>query len=79
MLGENHSLVCDFPNFAETIKKLIESDSEFAEKAKQYNNLDAEIRDLELQNSPIDDGSMHDKKQRRAELKDELYQQLLTA
>lgn len=77
MLGENHSLVCDFPTFAAKIKQRVDSDSDFAEKAKLYNNLDEEIRDLELQNSPIDDGSMHDKKRRRAELKDELYQQLL--
>ena len=35
--------------------------------------MDKEIRELELNSSPIDDSEMHEKKHQRAALKDELY------
>jgi len=38
-----------------------------------YDDMDKEIRELELQNSPIEDADMHEKKHQRAVLKDELY------
>ena len=74
MLGEDHSLFNDFPDKAEVIKGLIESDPAFAADARRYHDLDKEIRQLELRNSPIDDQSMHQLKHDRAELKDSLYQ-----
>lgn len=42
-----------------------------------YDQLDEEIRSLELSDSPISDESMHGLKQRRASLKDTLYQILI--
>jgi uncharacterized protein YdcH (DUF465 family) len=78
MLGENHSLNNDFPEYKDTISALSKSDEKFAEKAKQYNQLDKEIRVLELKDAPIDDETMHQMKHDRAMLKDLLYQRLLS-
>lgn len=77
MLGENHSLLCDFPALSSEIHSLTTRDKAFAEKALEYHRLDTEIRELELKSSPIDDATMHQKKHQRAELKDELYQRLV--
>jgi uncharacterized protein YdcH (DUF465 family) len=76
MLGENHSLINEFPSLSEKIEVLNASDEVFKDKAAQYHALDKEIRTLELKNSPADDAAMHELKQRRAKLKDELYAQL---
>lgn len=76
MLGEDHSLIADFPEWADLIKGLAVSDNEFAEQNIRYTALDREIRDLELGNSPIDDEQMHRMKKERASLKDALYQRL---
>jgi len=77
MLGEEHSLPHEFPEYKEAISKLIESDPSFAQENKRYNALDKEIRTLELNGAPIEDDSMQQLKLDRAELKDLLYQRLL--
>ncbi|CAH0530055.1 YdcH family protein [Vibrio hippocampi] len=77
MLGEDHSLLHEFPEHTETIKSLIASDASFAEETKQYNALDKKIRVLELNNSPIDDGEMHKLKHERAVMKDVLLKKLV--
>ncbi|MCL1042251.1 MULTISPECIES: YdcH family protein [Shewanella] len=79
MLGENHSLVNDFPDYQDLILKLTESDEGFATDNKKYSALDKEIRTLELNDAPIDDSAMNQLKHERAELKDVLYQRLLAA
>ncbi|MCG9711625.1 YdcH family protein [Shewanella insulae] len=79
MLGENHSLINDFPDYQDLILKLSESDNGFAQDNKKYSALDKEIRTLELNDAPIDDSAMHQLKHDRAELKDALYQRLLDA
>lgn len=76
MLGEDHSLINEFPEYRSTIKHLSQSDAVFAEDAKRYHALDKEIRELELNSSPIDDQAMHQLKHDRSELKDSLYQKL---
>ncbi len=79
MLGENHALVNEFPEFEQLITKLVSSDGAFATEMKKYNALDEEIRKLELQNAPITDESMQEMKHERAVLKDTLYQLLQKA
>lgn len=79
MLGENHSLVNEFPEYQGIISSLMESDEIFAKDTKRYNDLDKEIRELELNGTPIDDDAMHQLKHERAELKDVLYQRLVDA
>ena len=77
MLGENHSLINEFPNHKNVINQLNKNDKPFSEDANRYDLLDAEIRELELSDAPIGDDSMHLLKQERAMLKDSLFQRLL--
>ncbi|MDN3653855.1 YdcH family protein [Thalassotalea ponticola] len=79
MLGESHSLRNEFPELTDTLKSLLKNDEQFADKAKQYDRLDKEIRELELNAAPIDDESMHQLKHDRAVLKDLLYAALKDA
>ncbi len=79
MLGEDHSLASEFPQYHSTIVRLVSSDSLFARDTEQYNALDREIRKLELQGAPISDEDMHQKKHDRSVLKDSLYQRLVDA
>jgi len=78
MLGEKHSLIHDFPEHSKTIAQLSHH-ADFAKKADKYEHLDKEIRQLEIQNTPVDDEAMNQLKIERAELKDWLYQQILSA
>lgn len=77
MLGEDHSLVNDFPALKDKIAELNKIDEVFAKDAQQYHKLDKEIRELELDNAPIDDDVFHQMKHDRAALKDTLYQRLI--
>lgn len=77
MLGENHSLLHEFPQYKDKITALSANNEKFAQDAKQYNQLDKEIRVLELNGSPIDDDAMLQLKHQRAELKDSLHHRLL--
>lgn len=79
MLGEDHSLVHEFPQFKDLIERLDHEDSKFAHNNKRYTTLDREIRKLELKGSPIEDESMHQLKHDRSVLKDALYQYLIAA
>lgn len=79
MLGENHSLTHEFPQFVEHIKSLKAGNEHFAKDAKRYDDLDREIRKLELNGSPISDEQLHQLKHDRSVLKDVLYQRLLKA
>jgi len=79
MLGEIHSLVNDFPELEDVVMQLTQTDKTFAKLNEKYNALDREIRGLELDDAPIADASMHSLKHERAELKDKLYQLLLSA
>lgn len=79
MLGESHSLINEFPNLIKEINTLYKKDPSFAEKAVKYDELDSEIRRIELDNSPIADGTMQQMKHDRSVLKDFLYKVLLDA
>ncbi|WP_086931879.1 YdcH family protein [Agarilytica rhodophyticola] len=79
MLGENHSLTHEFPEYIDKIKELLQSDVKFSEKMKVYDAIDEEIRSLELRDSPIGDDIMREKKHIRSVLKDELYRLLIKA
>lgn len=77
MLGESHALKSEFPEYKSVIESLLKTDESFTKRCKQYNEIDAQIRKLELQNSPIDDIAMQQLKHQRSALKDSLYQILL--
>ncbi|EAQ66802.1 hypothetical protein MED121_12780 [Marinomonas sp. MED121] len=76
MLGENHLLTTDFPEFKEMIQTLCEQDNQFKQENSRYSLLDKEIRELELSNTPISDDEMHKLKHDRSVLKDALYARL---
>lgn len=77
MLGEDHSLLHEFPQYEKAIARLIASDEAFANDTKHYNALDKEIRTLELRGGPIEDLEMNRLKLERAGLKDSLYHRLM--
>lgn len=79
MLGEDHSLAKDFPDYKGVIARLVETDHEFAKDTTKYNELDKEIRMLELDDAPISDEDMQQKKLDRAALKDVLYNKMAEA
>lgn len=72
MLGENHALRVEFPDHLDTITSLNNNDTHFATELKEYDNLDKEIRELELAGSPVSDETLHQLKQQRMALKDSL-------
>ena len=76
MLGEDHSLIHEFPEYQDIIVKLCQSDEAFAKDTKHYNALDKKIRVLELKGAPIDDEAMHQLKHDRAVLEDALFHRL---
>ncbi len=79
MLGEDHSLLHEFPEYKGAIDRLAATDEAFVEQMNHYNALDKEIRVLELDGAPIADEAMNQKKHDRAMLKDSLYQRLIDA
>ena len=79
MLGEDHSLTHEFPEHMEAIANLAINDRQFAKDAKRYDDLDKEIRELELDGAPIDDEAMDQLKHDRAMLKDSLYERIVAA
>ncbi|ADN76886.1 protein of unknown function DUF465 [Ferrimonas balearica DSM 9799] len=77
MLGENHALIFDFPEYRDVIHHLKETDEAFAQLAKEYHELDHKIRGLEVNAVPTTDENFVALKSRRVALKDELHKRLL--
>jgi uncharacterized protein YdcH (DUF465 family) len=73
-----HELHDEFPQFSNLIDELKSSDVSFREHFEQYAELDQKIEGLERRDSPIGDDSLHQMKQQRLELKDELYSVLVS-
>ncbi len=76
MLGENHSLTHDFPEFTDLIHQLTKSNEHFAHRSRRYHELDKQIRTLELNDVPTSDERFIALKAERVELKDELHHML---
>ncbi len=77
MLGENHALMYEYPEHKEKIHQLKQSDDAFAQMAKEYHDLDHQIRGLEVNGVPTSDQHFVELKARRVTLKDQLHQRLL--
>jgi len=73
MLGENHSIHHEFPEQHDLIEKLMVEDLHFKKLVDEYNQLDKDIRSLELNGAPIEDLTLEQMKKRRIQLKDEVY------
>ena len=79
MLGEPHDLLHEFPEHADKIAALRESNETFHNLMDEYDWLDAQIRNLEEHDQPVADFHMEDLKKRRLHLKDKLYTMLSNA
>ena len=73
MFGERHDLHHEFPQHAELIHQLLGGNQEFAALYKEYDDLDAEILDLEQKGEPTTDEVFEAMKYKRLQLKDKLY------
>ncbi|MBW7469799.1 DUF465 domain-containing protein [Marinobacter sp. M216] len=73
----NHELHKEFPQYSDLIDELKSTNPRFEDQFKQYAELDQEIEGLERRDAPIGDDKLHRMKQKRAQLKDELYQTLV--
>lgn len=73
MLGEQHSILTSFPEYQEAIEKLLKIDLHFYSLVSQYNELDHKLVSLEEVGTPISDDEFRMLKERRVQLKDQLY------
>ncbi len=71
-----HELHGEFPQYSGLIDELKAKDLKFQQQFKKYSDLDQEIEGLEHRDSPIGDDKLHQMKQKRAQLKDDIYQVL---
>ncbi|MCG8394009.1 MAG: YdcH family protein [Pseudomonadales bacterium] len=76
MLGENHSIYHEFPDFHQKINELASSDPDFRALVDEHDKLDKQIRGLEMRESPIADLDMERLKKERIRLKDRVYHRL---
>jgi hypothetical protein len=76
MLGEPHDLLHEFPGDAARIEQLRASDPDFARLAREYEELDADIRRLEELGQPVADVTIEALKVHRVYLKDRVYTRL---
>lgn len=74
----SHELHKEFPQYSDLIDELKNNDLRFSEKFREYTELDQEIEGLEKRGAPIGDDKLHRMKQIRAQLKDDLYQMLVS-
>ncbi|OAN17673.1 hypothetical protein A3K86_01760 [Photobacterium jeanii] len=74
MLGENHSLAIEFPEYKNQIHQLKMADASFKSMTDRYHKLDHTIRGLENQGLPIDDFNFTQLKLERAQLKGKIFE-----
>ena len=74
-----HELTADFPEHAEAIAKLRESDAHFGRLADEYHDLNREVHRAETDVAPVSDARMAELRKRRMSLKDTLYGMLRQA
>ena len=79
MLGEPHDLVHEFPEHREIIHNLKMSDRHFARLFEEYNELDKEVRHVEMAGGTVSDEHLEQLKLKRVNLKDQLYAMLQKA
>ena len=71
-----HELAADFPEHADRIHALKESDPHFARLMEEYHELNRKVHRAETLVEPRSELSEVDLRKRRAHLKDELYRML---
>ncbi|MEE9141141.1 MAG: DUF465 domain-containing protein [Gammaproteobacteria bacterium] len=76
MMGQNHDLYHEFPEFAELIKELQNSDDKFAELCDHYTELNREVIRVEQHVEPVSHNCFEDLKKQRLHCKDLIYDRL---
>ncbi|WP_299689113.1 YdcH family protein [uncultured Tateyamaria sp.] len=68
-----HELASDFPEHAERISELRQSDAHFARLVDKYHGLNRDVHRAETDVEPVSDTHMADMRKERMTLKDEIY------
>lgn len=74
-----HELTADFPELADKIHALRESDAHFAKLADEYHDINRAVHRAETDVEPTDDLHMAEMRKQRMALKDELAKLLAAA
>ncbi|MEL7259901.1 MAG: DUF465 domain-containing protein [Pseudomonadota bacterium] len=68
-----HELASDFPEHAERISTLRQTDAHFAKLVDAYHAINRDVHRAETDVEPVSDAHMADLRKRRMALKDEIY------
>lgn len=68
-----HELSQDFPEFADKLQALKESDGHFARLAEEYHDINRAVHRAETNVEPIEELAEVEMRKKRAALKDEIY------
>ncbi|NSX56540.1 YdcH family protein [Parasulfitobacter algicola] len=71
-----HELAEDFPEYADKISALKQSDAHFAKLAQDYHDVNGVLHRAETNIEPMDDLAIVDLRKKRMALKDEIYKML---
>lgn len=74
-----HELHEEFPEHADRIHKLKETDAHFAKLAEEYHEINRAVHRAETNVEPTDQFAEEDMRKKRMALKDELYRILTSA
>jgi uncharacterized protein len=78
MSNTPHELHEEFPEFAAKIHHLRETDGHFYRISNEYHELNRAIHRAETDVEPLDDFHMEDLRKQRMQLKDEIYEKLVS-
>ena len=73
MYIQPHDVEHEFPEYKHTLQEMKSHDAHLAELIAEYEQLNAEIVDIEENEKPFQDFEFEDMKKRRLMLKDEIY------
>ncbi len=76
MSNTPHELHEEFPEFAEKMQGLKQSDAHFSKLADEYHEVNRAVHRAETNVEPTDQFSEEDMRKKRAALKDEIYRML---
>lgn len=74
-----HELSEEFPEYAEKMSEMKQSDAHFSKLADEYHEVNRAIHRAETNVEPTDQFNEEDMRKKRAALKDEIYRMLSTA
>ncbi|MFT6268885.1 MAG: hypothetical protein ACJAVV_001700 [Alphaproteobacteria bacterium] len=70
---EKHTLLKDFPEHHHTIRHLKMHDAHFIRVLTSYNEIESEVHQIEINDSPVKDKYIESLKKKRLHLKDVLF------